>query len=236
MPRRTKPTRSPGRAAGKAARPRGRRPPLSRDTILEAALSVAQRDGVEGLSIRKLAGELRVSPMAVYHHVPNKQEILVGVINRVVGEADVTGHGVPRSRWQDWLRATFEGMYQALLEQPGVIPLLGNSLRVGPNALAVMDDVLGVLREAGIEGRDAVQGFHALISYTVGAASLRATTDQDTGGSPGADSVEDRPTPTELQHLADLSAELDGLVGSDRFADGFEVLLAGLAARSTPGR
>ena len=121
------------------AQGRNRRVALSRDGILAAAMAVAQREGVDALSIRKLAGELGVTPMAVYHHVHNKQEILVGVIDRVVGEAAVTAHSVPQAEWRDWLRATFGGMYRALCAQPGVIPLLGRSLWVGPSARAVLD-------------------------------------------------------------------------------------------------
>jgi len=163
-------------ARGTPATAEPRRSPLSRGAIQEAALAVARREGVEALSIRKLAAELGVTPMAVYHHVHNKQEILVGVIDRVVGEAAVTAHAVPRERPRDWLRATFAAMYRALLEQPGVIPLLGNSLRVGPSALSVLDEVLGVLCRAGLDRPTSVRGFHALMSYTVGAAGLQVVT------------------------------------------------------------
>jgi AcrR family transcriptional regulator len=185
------------------ARGRTRRGALSRDGILEAALAVAQREGVDALSIRKLAGELGVTPMAVYHHVPNKQEILVGVIDRVVGEAAVTVHGVSRAQWRDWLRATFGAMYRALCAQPGVIPLLGRSLRVGPSAGAVLDEVLDVLQAAGLDRPAAARGFQALMSYTLGSAGLRDVTEL----------VEDLAAPT----------------ASEAFAEGFEIVLAGLA-------
>jgi AcrR family transcriptional regulator len=213
-----------GAAAGKS-----RRRALSQDAILGAALAIAQREGVEALSIRKLAAALGVTPMAVYHHFRNKQEILVGVIDRVVGEAAVTAHGVPRSRWQDWLRATFAAMHRALVEQPGVIPLLTNSLRAGPSALRVLDEVLGVLLEAGLERAAAVRGFRVLISYTVGAASLQAAAlaadrEQSTHGAATGGEAS-----AELPHLAAVADVLVEPTAWEPFASGFEDLLAGLA-------
>ena len=219
-----------GAAAGAS-----RRQALSQDAILEAALVISQREGVETLSIRKLAAALGVTPMAIYHHFHNKQEILIGVIDRVVGEAAVTDHGVPRSRWKDWLRASFAAMHRALVEQPGVIPLLTDSLRAGPSALSVLDEVLGTLREAGLGRAEAVLGFQVLISYTVGAASLRATTLAAQREEAAAGALTHRDAATGLADLGKLADEFKALTGGDPFAAGFEVLLAGLAPQHRHG-
>ena len=222
--RRPTPTRR-----GAAAARSSRRQALSQDSILEAALVISQREGVEALSIRKLAAALGVTPMAVYHHFRSKQEILIGVIDRVVGEAAVTEHGVPRSRWQDWLRASFGAMHRALVEQPGVIPLLTDSLRAGPCALSVLDEVLGTLREAGLGRAEAVRGFQVLISYTVGAASLQAAAraaDRERASRGAATPGE---ASADLSHLADVTDVLMDPTARDPFAAGLEVVLAGLA-------
>src|SRR5215467_15889182 len=66
----------------------GRRAPLSRDRVLRAAVALADEAGIESLSMRKLAKELGVVPMALYKHVAGKEELLDGMIDIVVGEID----------------------------------------------------------------------------------------------------------------------------------------------------
>jgi AcrR family transcriptional regulator len=196
---------------------RAARSALTPGSILDAALAVARREGVAGLTIRKLASELQVTPMAVYHHFDNKESILLGVIDRVVGEAAVTVHGVAADRPHDWLRASFRSMYDAMVEQPGVISLLGQSMLVGPNARAVLEEVLGVLQRMGLDLAGSVRGFHALMSYTLGAVSLRVRVQVDSGAH------------------ARLSSELSRLASHDSFDAGLEVVLEGLpAAGATP--
>src|SRR6187431_559655 len=64
------------------------RTPLSRERVLQAAVELADREGPDGLSMRRLAAELGVVPMALYKHVANKDELLDGMIDVVVGEID----------------------------------------------------------------------------------------------------------------------------------------------------
>ena len=171
--------------------------------MLEAGLELALRDGVEALSIRKLATALGVTPRALYRHVRDKQDITVGVIDRVVSHARITDHDVPRSQWKDWLRNTYAAMHHTLIEQPGLIPLLRDTVQVGPAAAAVVDDVMGVLAAQGLERTEALTAVWTLTSYTIGVAALRSA-------APASDSRTDST--------------------SDPFAAGFEVVLAGLAS------
>jgi len=179
----------------------GRPPIISREAVIEAGLDLALREGVEALSIRKLAAALGVTPRALYRHVRNKQDIVVGVIDRVVSHARVTDHAVPRTQWKDWLRATFGAMHRTLVEQPGVIPVLRYSLPFGPAAAAVVDEVVGVMCAAGLDRQSASDAMLALTSYTVGLAAMRST-------APATDS--------------------NNTTNTDPFADGFEVVLAGI--------
>jgi AcrR family transcriptional regulator len=188
-----------------SASPRPGRPPqISREAVLEAGLELAESEGVEALSIRRLATALGVTPRALYRHVRNKEDILVAVIDRVVSHARVTDHAVPRSRWKDWLRATFGAMHRTLIEQPGVIPVLRYSLQLGPQAVAVVDDVMDVLQSAGLDRAAASKGLLALMGYTVGVAALRST---------------------------EPATDLDEATTHDPFNDGFDVVLAGLGSQ-----
>lgn len=165
------------RAGKNDKRGRKRSPPperraLSRQTILRAALEVADRDGLGGLTMRKIAGRLGASPMGVYRHFRNKAEILDGLVDLVIGDYDVTSHH--EETWTEWVRETFVQMKRALCAHPGIIPLLGAAGLSGANALRVLERVLAVLRDAGL-GDDSAPVFHTLMSYTIGAVAVESS-------------------------------------------------------------
>lgn len=213
-----------GARKNRKARGVGKRAGLSRDAILDSALLVVQGQGLDKLTVRRLAQEAGVSPMAVYHYFDDKEEIILGVIDRVVADAAVTEHGVDPADWQDWLLATFHGIYRTLVLQPGVIPMLANSLLYGPAALGVLDEVMKILRSAGFDAQTTARGFHALVSYTVGAAQLQA----GAAGKGAALFDASRESTEAFEHLVENSGDLLALAASDPFAHGFRLFLAGL--------
>jgi len=143
---------------------------LSRDAVLEAGLRIARREDLDKLTIRKLAEELDVTPMAVYRYFANKAEIVDGVFDLFVREAAVTDHDA--EDWEEWIRLTFASMREALLKTPGVFSQLGTAHSFGSHTLAIMDEVLGVLRAAGLSEDSAAEGYFTLQSYTLGTVSL----------------------------------------------------------------
>jgi AcrR family transcriptional regulator len=145
---------------------------LSRDSILRAALHVADRDGLGELTIRKIAGHLGASPMGVYRHFRNKAEIVAGLVDLVIGDYDVTNHEEPS--WKEWVRETFLQMKRALYAHPGIIPLLGGTAFSGTHAFDVLERVLHVLRGAGF-GDDSALLFRILMSYTIGAVAFESS-------------------------------------------------------------
>jgi AcrR family transcriptional regulator len=163
--------RSPGRSSRSTTRDT-----LSREVLLEAGLRIARREDLDKLTLKKLADEFGVTPMAVYRHFTNKAEIIDGVLDLFVREAAVTDHegaGNPED-WQRWIRLTFAAMRRALLETPSVIPLLGTSYSFGSGAMAVLEETLGVLRNAGLSQHAAVEAFLTLVGYTIGAVGFQA--------------------------------------------------------------
>jgi len=92
-----------------------RRVPLSRDRVLRAAVALADDTGIESLSMRKLADELGVVPMALYKHVASKAELMDGMIDVVVGEIDPPLRG---SDWKSSVRQRILSARQALLRHP----------------------------------------------------------------------------------------------------------------------
>jgi TetR/AcrR family tetracycline transcriptional repressor len=159
--------------------PPGERTPLSREAILRAALEIADRDGLGGLTMRKIAGRLGASPMGVYRHFRNKAEIVGLLVDLVIGDYDVTNH--QEKTWTEWVRESFLQMKRALCAHPGIIPLLGAAGFSGANALGVVERVLDVLRSAGL-GDGSAPLFHTLMSYTIGAVAIESSAFSQTGG------------------------------------------------------
>lgn len=146
--------------------------PLNRQRFVDAALAVIGQVGVEKLSMRRVANELGVSPMAMYKHFANKDELLAEAFEEFIARAEV----LPDEQlpWDEWLAASAKGMYRALCSEMSWVPLLGR-LRLGGNALRVTDRFAAKLAEAGLGTERSVQVYLATIQLVVGAVCMRAS-------------------------------------------------------------
>ncbi|MCA2228713.1 TetR/AcrR family transcriptional regulator [Nonomuraea aurantiaca] len=150
------------------------RQPLTRRRILDAALALAGTEGLDGLSMRKLAKTLGVEAMALYNHVTNKTDILDGIVDRVFTDIDRADPDLP---WPDRVRATALSMYRALRRHP-VVPLALVTDRANPTslrALQPMDDLFGAFSEAGLNDDGVRQAFGAVQSLIYGSILLSTT-------------------------------------------------------------
>ncbi len=123
-----------------------RRVRLSRDRVLRAAVALADTAGIESLSMRKLAQELGVVPMALYKHVANKEELLDGMVDVVVGEIDPP---VPGTGWRSAVRQRILSARRALLRHPWASRVLESRTNPTPLVLAYMDSMIGMFRAGG---------------------------------------------------------------------------------------
>lgn len=144
--------------------------PLSRPLILRTALAIVDAEGLEGLTVRRLARELGVTAMAIYRHYESKDAIERSLVDLVVGDYDVTNHD--ESDWRNWICTTYGSMRRGLCEHPAIIPLLSKATYAGSDAMAVLERVLVKLRDAGLATRPATQLFHTLMAYTIGSVTL----------------------------------------------------------------
>ena len=147
-----------------------KRSPLDRDQVLASALLLADRDGVEKLTMRALSTELGVSPMAVYWHFANKAALVGELVDFVVNQYDVHpgAGGTLRVR----ATKTFRTMYQGLHDHPGIIPLIGQPETRGQASLEVMNALLAQLQAEGHTPRRAQEAYHLLMSFTLGAITM----------------------------------------------------------------
>lgn len=138
-------------SAGAAGAPREEsgRSRLTKSAVADRALALADAMGLDALTIRKLAQELGVTPMALYWHFRSKEELLEGLADRVWAEIGVDVD--PAAPWPDQLRTMVESLVRVLREHPAAPQLLMNSDKQGEAALKVTEAALEVLRGAGFD-------------------------------------------------------------------------------------
>ncbi|MET7833802.1 TetR/AcrR family transcriptional regulator C-terminal domain-containing protein [Micromonospora sediminicola] len=142
-----------------------RRTPLSRDRILRAAVALADGAGIESLSMRNLAQDLGVVPMALYKHVANKDELLDGMIDVVVGEI---APPEPDTDWKPALRRRVLAARQVMRRHPWA-PLAIEARNMATVAvLAYLDSVVGTLRAGGLSVDLTHHVMHAMGSRVLG--------------------------------------------------------------------
>lgn len=143
---------------------------LSRQRVLDAAQALLRADGVAGLSIRRLASSLGVSPMAIYRHVPSKDALMSELFNQFIRDAQVLPDQA--LAWDEWIRHVGLRMYLAQVENPAWTGLLG-SLQVPSHGVEVMQACLDLLAAAGFSSEQALDGFFGMVHASMGAGMLQ---------------------------------------------------------------
>src|SRR5579863_3463860 len=221
---------------GARANPDGR---ITRDVVLAAALELIDRDGVDGLSMRRLARVLGRDPMILYRHAPNKAALLDGVAETVLAQLKVDPADPD---WAAQLRAVARGYRALALAHPRVVPLLVTrplatplGLRP-PGTLRPLEDVLELLTRAGFSGPDALHVYRALFGFLNGHVLNEL---QEIVENP--DETDDllrlglyRLPIGEFPLLRSLAHALASYDGAAELERGLDILLAGLAATLSP--
>ncbi|HJW62904.1 MAG TPA: TetR/AcrR family transcriptional regulator [Actinomycetes bacterium] len=214
------------------------RAPLTRQRVLRAAVALADRGGVGALSMRKLAQELGVEAMSLYHHVANKDDILDGIVDVVFGEIELpTGE----AGWEAAMRRRAVSAREALRRHPWATGLMESRRTPGPANIRHHDAVLGVLRNAGFPVELAAHAYSLLDSYIYGfalqEASLPFHTPEETAEV--AQEIMSAFPADQYPHLAEIATEhvlQPGYDYGNEFLYGLDLILDGLArARAAAG-
>ena len=147
-----------------AAQPEPRLP-LSRDRILQAALELADAEGIKSLTMRQLGQTLGFEAMSLYNHVASKDDVLDGIIDLVLAESEPPS---PSGDWDAAVRSSAVSVHQALRRHPWACALLMAPDRVRPARLRYMDSLLGRLREAGFSAETTYHAYHVLDGHIFG--------------------------------------------------------------------
>jgi AcrR family transcriptional regulator len=141
------------------------REPLSRARVLRAATELADRDGLGALSMRRLAEALAVEAMTLYYYVANKDALLAGMVDLVMGEIDMPSD---EADWSAAIRRSARSAHAVLLRHPWAPGLMISPKHIGPARVRYTEWLLGRLRGAGFSAEMAQHAYDALDSHTIG--------------------------------------------------------------------
>ncbi|NUT91023.1 MAG: TetR/AcrR family transcriptional regulator [Saccharothrix sp.] len=207
--------------------------PLSRERIVGAAIRLADADGLDAVSLRKVAGVLDVGPMRLYGYIATKEELLDLMVDAVHAEIRPTGDG-----WREALRSLAESTRQAAHQHEWLADLLGGRPQLGPNTLAGGEAVLAAMGDVDLD--TVVPAVAAVTAYVVGAVR-REITERRAERASGMDQAQwQRTHGPYLQRtfatgrfpaLARVVHDGPHLDPDETFRTGLEFLLDGIGAR-----
>jgi AcrR family transcriptional regulator len=206
------------------------RPRLTRDLVLQKALEVADREGIHALTMRRLAQELGVEAMSLYHHVANKVQLLDGLINLVFAEIELPSM---QENWKTALRARSISAYRALIRHPWSVGLMESRTAPGLDTLRHHETVLACLRNGGFSVVATAHAYSLLDSYIYGFAlqELNLPFNTSDEAAPVAEGMMTQMPTGEFPYLTEMAMEhvlKPGYAYSNEFEIGLEIILDGL--------
>lgn len=205
---------------------------LSREVVARAALELADRDGLDAVSMRALAERLGVGTMTLYGYFRSKDELLDALVDAAVGDELPAPAGV---HWREQLREVILHARRGLLAHPSLVELRVRRPVLRPEALRFAEALVRILRGAGFGVGDAVGGFRLLFTYTMGFAALSPAQATDADRAAAGAALAALPA-DEFPALTEVRDELSqAMSGDDVFAFGLERILDGLEARLRDG-
>jgi AcrR family transcriptional regulator len=143
---------------------------LSQEAVIAAARTVVERDGIDALTMRQVAHELGSSPMAIYRHVRDKDELLVLLLDELAAELPHPRFARdPRRRLQEACRA----MHDGLAERDWVVDVLAQGDKIAPSILWLVEEIVAALVACGCSEEEAADGYRAIWQFTVGELIIR---------------------------------------------------------------
>ena len=178
---------------------------------MRTALRLVDEHGLPALTMRALATELQVSPMALYNHVRDKNELINLLADLMLGEVDLPTN---TGDWTTQLRALACSIHQVLTTHPGLARVYSTKVRIGPHSLRIMERGLGLLRHAGFRPPDTTDAFFALFTYTAGYHQMGRVDPRDYSALP----------PEQIPSITTVTAHLNGVHQQGQFEYGLNTL------------
>jgi AcrR family transcriptional regulator len=206
---------------------------LSRDSVMDAALALADRDGFGALTMRAIATEVGATPMALYAYFSDKTALYAGMRERIFF-VHVGAETISRQTWQSMLEGLARGLYRVMHERPNWTPVFAYHTGPASAGLGFIDESVRLMLEDGLALEDAFSAYWCAMSFAVGSALCERTM---MGAGDGCARLLDRlrelPVRAPGRHatLAAAAPKLIGWSWDDAFERGLRSLLAGIEAR-----
>ena len=206
-----------------------RRVPLSRERVLRAAVALADKGGIEALTMASLGRRLGVEAMSLYRHVRNKEDILDGIVDIVFSEIELPAS---KAQWKTGMRQRAISAREVLARHSWAIGLMESLTRPGPANLRHHDAVLGILRGSGFSSAMATRAYNLMNSFIYGFVlqemSLPFATREEMADV-GKTMLPHMPS-DEYPHLRQVAIDLvkSGFVYGNEFAVGLDLILDGI--------
>lgn len=202
---------------------------LSERRIAEAALRLVDAEGVDGLSMRKLAQSLGTAPMSLYTYFADREAVLEAVAQLLLAEVAVPDEDLD---WRDTIRRIMRSIREVGLRHPHAAPLINRFPPRTPDALAFVEAGFRAFRRAGFDDRSTARCYRALAVYSIGSFAVEASDyfAVHPAARPAEGSLD---APTLERHLPNVAAIGPALADQDDAAEfeyGLELLLSGFAA------
>jgi TetR/AcrR family transcriptional regulator, tetracycline repressor protein len=213
-----------GRRRGRPPRVR-----LDLDLVLDAAMVVLASEGVDGLTMRRLAGHLDVPVMTLYTYVTSRDQLLDLVLDEILGHVDLPA---PSPDWRGDVIAVATSLRQVLLSYRHASRLLAGRPSTGPHALDIAEFLLDALTRAGLTGKELVFAYTAVRDFTLGSTLQDATWAEQ--GPPSDQAIGrvreqfDALPPTRYPRIREALTDMLTLNGDAQFDYGLALLVDGL--------
>src|ERR671922_1690949 len=206
-------------------RPRGRPPTIGREIVLDAAIRLLDAEGVEALTMRRLASALGVSAMALYRHVGSKDELLMVLVDRLAARL------VYPSRPQDprgAMLVLWTTIYDSLAEHSWVPEVLARRRMMAPSVLGAIEEIHAALRDAGLSIEAAVRAYRLMWNFPLGSLLVRARATSE--GPSRQRELRGTPDPGRYPMLAAAAPAWTAAHDRDTYREDLETLIDALLA------
>ena len=153
----------------KSRRERPAKPALNREGIIECALKILHAEGLDKVTMRRIAAELDTGAASLYVYIQNTEDLHAQILDALLASViPVAAHG---ATWRDLLKQALSSYMKVLFDHPGIARMAMSTLPSGPNYLSLVEALIGLLGEGGVADRDAAWAVDLLLLYATANAA-----------------------------------------------------------------
>ncbi|MBI2695743.1 TetR/AcrR family transcriptional regulator [Mycobacterium nebraskense] len=198
-------------------------PKVSLEALVDAAADIADADGIDAVTMRRLAERCGVGVMTIYGYIRTKEQLLAVLADRYLAEIDMPS---PDMAWQDQLVTLFRSVREVMLKHPTLVPIIANQRLDTTAAYRGAEVVCAALRAAGMPDRDVITSFATVTSFTVGSVQ-RELAAMDSATRPGLAAL----PAAEFPNVFSLFGPLVTGDAGQHFYDGLQMVIDAIDTR-----